>query len=279
MYRFRAASDVIREGVPPALTDVFALITELGGLPFLLVALSVLYWVGDRPSTATVISYTLVGLVATLALKELFMFSRPPVSVQAVAERPETSGFPSGHAISATVVYGGLVLARDRLRDIRVVGAAVTVIGLVGLSRIVIGVHYLGDVLAGYAVGAAILGGLWLTVGQRAELGCLVAAAAATLTFPVTAGSGYALLGLGGSAGGAIALWTSDIERLPTPESVGQTVVFVVAGLVFTGVTYWIAETLTVAPIAVLASAVLVAGIVLFPRLLETAPLDALGAN
>lgn len=278
MYRFKAASEVIREGVPPFLTDAFVLITELGGLPFLLVALSVLYWVEDRPSTATVISYTLVALVVTLALKQLFMFSRPPVSVQAVAEQPETSGFPSGHAISATVVYGGLVLARERLRDARFVGAAVTVIGLVGLSRIVIGVHYVGDVLAGYAVGAVILGGLWLTVGQRAELACLVAAAVAALTLPLTAGSGYALIGLGGSAGGAIAFWTSDADRLPAPETVGQTAVFVVAGLAFAGVTYWIAETLTIAPAAVLASTALVGGIVLFPRLLETPPFEALGA-
>jgi membrane-associated phospholipid phosphatase len=276
VYRFKATSEVIREGVPPSLTDVFVLITELGGLPFLLVALSVLYWVDDRPSTATVISYTLVALVVTLALKQLFVFSRPPVSVQAVAEQPETSGFPSGHAISATVVYGGLVLARERLRDARYVGTAVTIIGLVGLSRIVIGVHYFGDVLAGYAVGATILGGLWLTVGQRAELACLVAAAAAALTFPLTTGSGYALLGLGGSTGGAIAFWTSDADRLPVPETFGQTAAFVVAGLVFAGVTYWLAETLTIAPAAVLASAVLVGGIVLFPRLLETAPLDAL---
>ncbi len=278
MYRFQAASEVIREGIPPALTDVFLLITELGGLPFLLVALSVLYWVDDRPSTATVMSYTLVALVVTLALKELFMFSRPPASVQAVAERPETSGFPSGHAISATVAYGGLVLARERLRDARFVGAAVAIIGLVGLSRIVIGVHYVGDVLAGYAVGAAILGGLWLTVGQRAERACLVAAVAAALTLPLTIDSGYGLIGLGGSAGGAIAFWRSDTDGLPVPQTLGQTAAFVVAGLTFAGVTYGIAETLTIAPAAVLASGVLVGGIVLFPRLLETAPFEALGA-
>ncbi|WP_302080470.1 phosphatase PAP2 family protein [Salinibaculum rarum] len=276
MYRFQAVSEVIREGVPPALTDLFVLITELGGLPFLLVALSVLYWVDDRPSTATVISYTLVALVATLALKQLFMFPRPPVSVQAVAEQPETSGFPSGHAISATVVYGGLVLARERLRDARFVGGAVAVIGLVGLSRIVIGVHYLGDVLAGYAVGGAILAGLWLTVGKRPAYACLVATVAAALTFPLTAGSGYALIGLGGSIGATATFWTSDTARLPHPETIGQTAVLVIAGLAFAGGMFWLAETVPFAPAAVLASAVLVAGILLFPRLLETAPFEAL---
>lgn len=278
MYRFRAVSKVIREGSPPVVTDLFALVTELGGLPFLLVALSVLYWVGDRPSTATVISYTLVALVATLALKQLFTLPRPPVSVQAVAERPETSGFPSGHAISATVVYGGLVLVRDRLTDLRYVVPAALVIGLVGLSRVVIGVHYLGDVLAGYAVGAVVLGGLWGTVGRRAYAVCLVAAAAATLTVPLTAGSGYALLGLGGSIGGALAFRVSDPDRLPAVETTGQSIALVAAGLTFAGVTYWLSETVAAAPVTPLASAVLVAGIVSVPRLLDTAPFTALGA-
>lgn len=277
MYRFPAASEAIREGVPPALTDVFAVITELGGLPFLLVALSVLYWVDDRSSTATVISYTLVALVVTLALKQWFTLPRPPASVQAVVERSETSGFPSGHAISATVVYGGLVLARERLRDLRFVAPAVTIIGLVGLSRIVIGVHYLGDVLAGYAVGAVILTTLWLVVGQRAEIACLVAAAVALVSLPVVFSSGYALLGLGGSLGGAVAFWKADSSSLPMPETTGQTVILVTTGLAFAGVTFWLAETLHIAPVAVLASAVLVGGIVQFPRLLETAPFEALG--
>lgn len=276
MYRFREPSEAIREAAPPAATEAFTLITELGGLSFLLVALSLLYWVGDRESTAVVIGYTLVALTVTLALKQWFGAPRPPAGVQAVAESPETSGFPSGHAISATVVYAGLVLARDKLRDARYVVAALAVIGLVGLSRVVIGVHYVGDVLAGYAVGAAVLGGLWLTVRRRAGVACLVAAAVAVGTLPITAGTEYALLGVGGSLGGASALLGLDVRDLPEPDTVGQTAAFVVAGLAFVGGTYWLSEALATALFAIAASFALVAGVFLFPRVLATSPFAAL---
>lgn len=278
MYRFRAVSEAIREATPPVTTDAFALITELGGLSVLLVGLSVLYWVGDRESTATVIGYTLVALAATLALKQWFTAPRPPQSVQAVTEAPETSGFPSGHAISATVVYGGLVLARDRLRDPRYVVGAGSVIVLVGLSRIVIGVHYLGDVLAGYAIGGAILAGLWLTVRHRAGVACLVAAAIAVGTLPITAGTEYALLGVGGSLGGATALLRTDPGELPAPASPVQSVALVVIGLAFVGVAYWLTETLTAGLFVIAASFALVAGVFLFPRVLATRPFEALRA-
>jgi membrane-associated phospholipid phosphatase len=278
VYRFRGASDAIREATLPALTDAFVLVTELGGLSFLLVALSVLYWVGDRESTVTVISYTLVALALTLALKAWFAAPRPPASVQAVAESPETSGYPSGHAISATVVYGGLVLARTRLRDPRYVLASGSVILLVGLSRVVIGVHYLGDVLVGYAVGAAVLGGLWLTVRHRAGMACLLAAAVAVGTLPITAGTEYVLLCVGGSLGGASALLRVDPRGLPEAESPLQTVTLAVTGLGFVGGTYWLAETLTAALFVVLAGFVLVAGVFLFPRVLAVWPLESRGA-
>ena len=277
MYRLRGVSRGIREATPPVATDVFALITELGGLSFLLVALSVLYWVDDRESTATVIGYTLVALAATLALKQWFTAPRPPRSVQAVTEAPGTTGFPSGHAISATVVYGGLVLARDRLRDPRYVVGAGSVIILVGLSRVVIGVHYVGDVLAGYAVGAAILGVLWLTVRHRAGVACLVAAVVAVGTLPVTAGTEYALLGVGGSLGGASALLSVDPRGLPEPKSVIQTAALVLSGLAFVGVTYWLSTALTAALFVIAASFALVAGVFLFPRVLATGPFEAVG--
>lgn len=276
MYRLRATSEAIREATPPAATELFTLLTELGGLSFLLVALSVLYWVDDRESTAVVIGYTLVALATTLALKQWFGAPRPPTGVQAVAESPETSGFPSGHAISATVVYGGLVLARDRLQDRRYVVAALAVIFLVGLSRVVIGVHYVGDVLAGYFVGSVVLGGLWMTVRRRAGVACLVAAVVAVGTLPITAGTEYALLGVGGSLGGASALLRTDTHTLPEPGTVGQRVALVVAGLAFVGATYWLSATLTAALFAIVASFVLVAGVFLFPRVLSTRPFVAL---
>jgi membrane-associated phospholipid phosphatase len=72
--------------------------------------------------------------------------------------------FPSGHTISATLLYGLLavfaILLFKSLRW-RVVAAisALSTVFLVGLSRIALGAHYLTDVL-----GAIVAGIVWLTV-------------------------------------------------------------------------------------------------------------------
>ncbi|HET7483365.1 MAG TPA: phosphatase PAP2 family protein, partial [Actinomycetota bacterium] len=71
--------------------------------------------------------------------------------------------FPSGHAMAATVCFGALLVAfwpyltpRQRAPA---VATYVIVVLLVATSRVVLGVHYPTDVVAGI-----VLGALWLTV-------------------------------------------------------------------------------------------------------------------
>jgi hypothetical protein len=65
-------------------------------------------------------------------------------------------GFPSGHAQNAASIWGllGTSIAKRWFRWL-----VVLVILLIGLSRIVLGVHFTHDVLAGWLVGAFLL---WL---------------------------------------------------------------------------------------------------------------------
>ena len=71
-------------------------------------------------------------------------------------------GFPSGHTMMATLLYGFLavflvtIVRSWRWRGI-VVGVAGAVVILVGFSRIYLGAHYLSDVLAAIAAGVAWL--------------------------------------------------------------------------------------------------------------------------
>jgi undecaprenyl-diphosphatase len=67
-------------------------------------------------------------------------------------------GFPSNHAANAmaAAVAGALTWRRRRL-NIFLFGTA----SLVGLSRIYLGVHFPGDVLGGFVVGALISLALW----------------------------------------------------------------------------------------------------------------------
>ena len=71
------------------------------------------------------------------------------------------ASFPSGHAQAAVVGYAVLLLVvlpvlHGALRRIAVGVAVLMVLGI-GLSRVALGVHYVSDVLADYALGAAWL--------------------------------------------------------------------------------------------------------------------------
>jgi undecaprenyl-diphosphatase len=72
------------------------------------------------------------------------------------------NGFPSGHSLGSIVCYGAVLLvflpaARGRWRSAFCIGTVVLV-ALIGISRILLGVHYLSDVVGGWAVGVAWLG-------------------------------------------------------------------------------------------------------------------------
>ncbi|MFC4408409.1 phosphatase PAP2 family protein [Haloarchaeobius iranensis] len=155
MVRLEAASEAIRTTFPNGLVDVYAGVTALGNPGVLTVLLALVYWGYRREGTATVVGYAFLAFALVLFLKELFAMPRPPESVMLVGE--DGYGFPSGHAIAGVVVYGGLALEFDWFEEPpKAFGAGLLALS-VGLSRIVLGVHYLGDVLVGAALGLVVL--------------------------------------------------------------------------------------------------------------------------
>ena len=95
-------------------------------------------------------------------IKELVMRERPSLSVHLNAEG---YSFPSGHAMVSMVCYGLLAYFITRKiqseRMILFVQISFTVlIFLIGISRYVLYVHYLTDILAGFFIGYFILVGL-----------------------------------------------------------------------------------------------------------------------
>ncbi len=99
-------------------------------------------------------------LVLDPVLKSLVGRLRPVVA-HPVAYGQGNS-FPSGHSLGSSVCYGALFLVflpalHGRRR--RIFTAAIgTLIALIGISRILLGVHYLSDVLGGWSLGVAWLG-------------------------------------------------------------------------------------------------------------------------
>jgi hypothetical protein len=64
-------------------------------------------------------------------------------------------GFPSGHAQNASAIWG--LLASSTTKKMFRWGAGLVIL-LIGLSRVVLGVHFTHDVLAGWLIGSVLLG-------------------------------------------------------------------------------------------------------------------------
>jgi undecaprenyl-diphosphatase len=93
-------------------------------------------------------------------LKAVVHRARPPHA--ALTLHHLSFSFPSGHAMGSTVGYGMLaylllLACRGRTVRVMVIVLATMLILLIGISRLYLGVHYLTDVLGGYAAGGAWL--------------------------------------------------------------------------------------------------------------------------
>ena len=109
-------------------------------------------------SLSSLVSVVAGGMLLNVMLKELFGRPRPgwADSIMALAD----PGFPSGHTMMATIVYGFMAsylmlgIASWPWRFI-IVTITILFVFLVALSRMYLGAHYLTDVLAAMAAGIA----------------------------------------------------------------------------------------------------------------------------
>lgn len=130
----------------------FWVVAELG-TPWgvvLAVALALLLW--GRADAYAVGGVVVVNALASLALNLLFNVPRPNDPSIVRYEIIEIGSFPSGHVLLALLLWGVLYV---RGRVPLWVPAAVTV--LVSVSRLYLGVHFLGDVLGSAVIGALLL--------------------------------------------------------------------------------------------------------------------------
>jgi membrane-associated phospholipid phosphatase len=164
----------VHEHAPEWLVDAMRVVTHLGGawvlVPLALLAVVLLVRRG-RPRAALLVA-------AALALSQLLVQT---LKFAIRRDRPElddpfvvltTYSFPSGHAFSTTATYGALALVlacktADRARRIALYVAAAATVIVVAASRVILGVHYLLDVVAGIAGGIALLAALLLALGPR----------------------------------------------------------------------------------------------------------------
>ncbi|MBT2481640.1 phosphatase PAP2 family protein [Streptomyces sp. ISL-94] len=118
-----------------------------------------LWWRGQRERALWVGLTMVVALVVQQGLKALV--GRPRPQWPDPVDSAHFAAYPSGHAMTATVVCGLLLWLLPRQAPQWAVrsawaAAAVSVLG-VGFTRIYLGVHWLSDVVGGWLLGAALV--------------------------------------------------------------------------------------------------------------------------
>jgi membrane-associated phospholipid phosphatase len=162
----------------PLLLRMFQLITHLGRpvtLGVVVSIASVFVWRRGQRRLAVFLVVTVVGGGLVDSAVKILVDRPRPVVDHPVATAWGKS-FPSGHAMSSTVTYGALLLTfLPVLPGRRRVAAVVATAGLVlviGSSRLILGVHFLTDVIGGYVLGLAwLLGATAAFEIWRVELG------------------------------------------------------------------------------------------------------------
>lgn len=162
------------EGAGP-LHAFASVVTELGSAWVLApVVTAVALWAHRRGRTAgagVLVSGALVSQALSALLKWLVGRERPDWIAESL---PLTHAFPSGHAMVPTVIYAmaAFLVASVEPRVRTALALLVPPLcALVGLSRIVLGVHWPTDVIGGFALGVflAALGMLALDAAAESD--------------------------------------------------------------------------------------------------------------
>jgi undecaprenyl-diphosphatase len=105
------------------------------------------------------------GMILSVLLKDVFDRPRPEIVPHLVYA--SSSSFPSGHSMMSSVTYLTLAALLARSHERKRVKAfillmAALVMGLVGVTRVYLGVHWPTDVLAGWMAGSVWAMLCWL---------------------------------------------------------------------------------------------------------------------
>ncbi|MCX7424259.1 MAG: phosphatase PAP2 family protein [Planctomycetia bacterium] len=165
---------------PDWMAEVGRDLTAVGGVAVLLLATLAVagFLLLDRKYAAMgfVLAAVASGLVVSSLLKACFARPRPDVVPH--LSQVYTSSFPSGHSMMSAIVYltlGALLSHMVVRRPLKfyVLAVALLLTGLVGGSRVYMGVHYPTDVLAGWTAGLVWATLCWLAARKLQRRGLI----------------------------------------------------------------------------------------------------------
>jgi undecaprenyl-diphosphatase len=175
LQALRNASDPSRPIGPPWVEYSMLDLTSLGsptvlGL-FVCAVTGFLLLQGLRRSALVVVATSASGEIVNAVMKHYFMRARPTI-VPHLRDAFSPS-FPSGHAMESAIIYLTLGTMLMRIAERRVTKMYCLVVAtlltlLVGISRVILGVHYPTDVIGGWIIGFMWASLCWLAA-QRFE--------------------------------------------------------------------------------------------------------------
>jgi undecaprenyl-diphosphatase len=161
----------MRQIQSPMWTALFLTVTKLGSTLYLVIigtaaGLLLIFYRLFRS-----LFFFIIAMAGQAVLHHSFkwLFARPRPSNLINYRAPESSGFPSGHAIAALCLFGMIAWIVTREIESPAIKAGIWVfttvlVFLIGVSRVYIGIHYPTDVLAGFVGGA-----IWIAAIMSAD--------------------------------------------------------------------------------------------------------------
>ena len=124
----------------------------------IIITLILIFLLNTNHQRLFVIINTLISAGIIILSKNIFLRERPLIG----SELLSSYSFPSGHSLIATTYYGFLIylLRRSKCKEeYKVIGTTLltTLIVLICLSRLILNVHYVTDVIGGVILGLVIL--------------------------------------------------------------------------------------------------------------------------
>lgn len=146
--------------ISDSMTPIAKFITNFGGAIFLIGLTVILFFIiKNKKIGLSIFSNLVIVTVLNQLLK--YILQRPrPTEYRIINESGYS--FPSGHSMVSMAFYGYLIYliykyAKNKYVKWTSIILLSILIGLIGLSRIYLGVHYTSDVLAGFLISISYL--------------------------------------------------------------------------------------------------------------------------
>jgi membrane-associated phospholipid phosphatase len=132
----------------------FKVVTIMGSDFFYLILIAIDYWIINKRASILTTYVLIISVVSNYWLKIIIRYPRPPETNWLPGVEAVNYSLPSGHSQNSLIFWGWLSV---KIKTWWMGFLSASLIVLVGLSRIYIGVHWLGDVVLGWSVGLLLL--------------------------------------------------------------------------------------------------------------------------